>query len=124
MSEARRSKQQRPFVFVTGPYRTPTEEGIRRNIEEAVRVGRAVFEKGYYPIVPHVLVREYWNPEDTSGLFGYEPLMQYTLALVGRCDILLLYGHSPGADREWKRAEALGKRIYFEVGQLPDLATL
>jgi len=67
------------------------------------------------------LVREYWDPEDTSGLFGYEPLMQYTLALVDRCDILLLYAHSPGADREWKRAEALGKPVHFDVDQLPAL---
>jgi hypothetical protein len=122
MSEARASGLQRPFVFVTGPYRAPTEEGIRRNIEEAVRIGRVVFDKGYYPIVPHVLVREYWDPEDTGGRFGYEPLMQYTLALVDRCDILLLYGHSPGADREWKQAEDLGKQVYFEVDQLPPLA--
>ena len=123
MSELHATRSRRPFVFVTGPYRAPTDEGVQRNIEQAIKIGRIVFQKGYYPIVPHLLVREYWDPQETSGLFGYEPLMQYTLALVDRCDIVLLYGHSPGADREWRQAEALGRPIYFDVEQLPDMGS-
>lgn len=115
------SKNKRPFAFVTGPYSAPTKEEEERNIQRAIEMGRIVFQKGYYPIVPHLLVREYYDPEDDSGVFGYEPLMQYTLAIVPKCDILLLYDHSPGADREWKLAESLGKTIYFHVDELPDL---
>ena len=84
-------------------------------------MGRAVFQKGYYPIVPHLLVREYYIHGD-SGLFGYESLMQYTLAILARCDAVLLYGHSPGADRECRAAEELGKPAYFGVDELPDLS--
>ena len=119
--EPHASVQGRPFVFVTGPYSAPTEEGVKQNIQHAVETSRIVFGKGYYPIVPHLLVRPYYDPADGTGEFGYEPLMQYTLALVPRCDILLLYGHSPGADREWRLAESLGKPVYFDVSDLPDL---
>jgi len=117
------NKQKRPFVFVTGPYSAPTEEEVERNIQRAINVGRIVFQKGYYPIVPHLLVREYYDLGDNSGIFGYEPLMQYTLAIVPKCDMLLIYEHSPGADREWELAESLGKAIYFDVDQLPELRT-
>ena len=84
-------------------------------------MGRAVFQKGYYPIVPHLLLHEYYIRGD-SGLFGYESLMQYTLAILARCDAVLLYGHSPGADRECRAAEELGKPAYFGVDELPDLS--
>ncbi|MEK7477056.1 MAG: DUF4406 domain-containing protein [Candidatus Coatesbacteria bacterium] len=111
----------RPFIFVTGPYSAPTPEGEARNIQRAIDVGRAVFEKGYYPIVPHVLVREFYVHGDTQGLFGYEPLMQYTLAMIPRCDALLLYDRSPGADREYDFAKQLGKPVYRDVSELPRL---
>jgi hypothetical protein len=121
MEQSQDGLQRRPVVFVTGPYSAPTEDGVRQNIQRAVDTGRIVFSKGYYPVVPHLLVRPYYDPTDDSGDFGYEPLMKYTLALVPRCDMLLLYGHSPGADREWRLAESLGKPVYFDVRDLPDL---
>jgi hypothetical protein len=113
-------REPKSFVFVTGPYSAGTEAEQKANIQRTINIGRTVFEKGYYPIVPHLLVREYYVPGD-PGLFGYEPLMRFTLSLVAKCDILLLYEHSPGADRERKLAEQLGKPIYFSVDDLPDL---
>jgi hypothetical protein len=111
----------RPLVFVAGPYSAPTEDGVERNIENAIDVGLALFKRGYYPIIPHVLVREYYDPEDQNGLFGYESLMDYTFSLVQKCDALLMIGPSPGADREREFAEGLGIPIYLELDQVPDL---
>jgi len=56
VTESSTTRSGRPFVFVTGPYRAPSDKGIGRNIDEGIRIGRAVFRKGYYPIVPHLLV--------------------------------------------------------------------
>ena len=110
----------RHLVFVTGPYSGKSKQEEQANIQKAIEIGRIVFQKGYYPIVPHLLVREYYI-HNSSGTFGYETLMQYTLAIVPKCDILLLYSHSPGADREWKLAESLSKQIYFDVEEMPNL---
>ena len=110
----------RQSVFVTGPYSAETEEEERANIQKAIDIGRVVFQKGYYPIVPHLLVREYYIHGDT-GLFGYESLMQFTLSIVPKCDILLVYDHSPGADREWKLAQSIGKPVYYDVEDLQDV---
>lgn len=115
------NEHKRPLVFVAGPYSAPTEEEVKRNIQKAIDIGRILFEKGYYPIVPHVLLREYYNPEDKHGIFGYESLMQYTQSIISKCDILLIIDHSPGADREWKFAESLDKKIYFDLEQMPAL---
>ena len=71
------SEHKRPFVFVTGPYSAPTKEEVEHNIQRAIEMGRIVLHKGYYPIVPHLLVREYYDPENDSGIFGYESLMQH-----------------------------------------------
>ena len=111
----------KPLVFVTGPYSAPTDAGVEANIRKAVDIGRRLFKKGYYPIVPHLLVREYYQPEGESVIFGYEPLMKYTMAIAQKCDVLLLYESSPGADRERRLAEGLGIPVYFSADDLPDL---
>ena len=113
--------QLRPLVFVSGPYSASSVDEVERNIQNAIDVGRVLFEKGYHPIIPHLLVREYYTPEDRNGLFGYESLMAYTLSIVERCDILLSIGRSPGADREMLFAERLGIPIYVGSNHLPDL---
>jgi hypothetical protein len=110
-----------PVVFVTGPYSAPTRAGVEANIRKAVEIGRKLFQKGYYPIVPHLLVKEYYEPERNSATFGYEPLMKYTIAIAQKCDILLRYESSPGADRERRLAESLGIPVYLDVDDLPDL---
>lgn len=111
----------KPVVFVTGPYSAPTRAGVEANIRKAVEIGRKLFQKGYYPIVPHLLVKEYYEPERNSAIFGYEPLMKYTIAIAQKCDILLRYESSPGADRERRLAESLGIPVYLDVDDLPDL---
>lgn len=121
MKKSSKDAQKRPFVFVAGPYTALTEEEVKRNIQKAIDIGRILFEKGYYPIVPHLLIREYYNTEDKHGIFGYESMMLYTQSLISKCDIFLIIDHSPGADREWKFAEGLDMNIYFDVNQLPDL---
>jgi hypothetical protein len=111
----------KPLVFVTGPYSAPTKAGIEANIREAIEIGRRLFQKGYYPIVPHLLVKEYYEPQRNSVIFGYEPLMKYTMAIAQKCDIVLIYRSSPGADRERRLAESLRIPVYFDVDDLPDL---
>ena len=111
----------RPLVFIAGPYSAPTEDEVGRNVQRAIDFGRVLFEKGYYPIIPHLLVREYYNPEEREGLFGYESLMGYTLSIVERCDMLMVIGRSPGADREKELAERLGIPIYIGSEEMPDL---
>lgn len=121
MSSSADKGRNKPLVFVTGPYSAPTEAGVEANIRKATEIGRKLFQKGYYPIVPHLLVREYYEYGSKSPIFGYEPLMKYTMAIAQKCDILLLYESSPGADRERRLAEGLGIPVYFDVDDLPDL---
>jgi hypothetical protein len=121
MSPSIDDSRNKPLVFVTGPYSAPTRAGIKANIQKAVEIGRKLFQKGYYPVVPHLLVKEYYEPERGSAIFGYEPLMNYTMAIAQKCDILLFYGSSPGADRERRFAERLGIPVYFDVDDLPEL---
>ena len=121
MAQSQDGLQRRPIVFVTGPYSAATGDGVKQNLQRAIEMGRKVFQKGYFALVPHLLVRDFYAPNDTSGPFSYEALMQFTLAMVPKCDALLLYDHSPGADREWRLAESLGKPVYFDVHDLPNL---
>jgi hypothetical protein len=121
MSRSIDDADDKPVVFVTGPYSASTKAGVEANIRKAVEVGRRLFQKGYYPVVPHLLVKEYYEPEKKSAIFGYEPLMKYTMAIAQKCDISLVYESSPGADRERRLAESLGIPVYFDVDDLPDL---
>jgi hypothetical protein len=61
MSSPADGRRNKPLVFATGPYSAPTEAGIEANIRRAIDIGRRLLQKGYYPIVPHLLVREYYE---------------------------------------------------------------
>lgn len=68
MNRSPTNRQRRSFLLVTGPYSAPTEEEVKSNTQRAVDIGRIVLQKGYYPIVPHLLGREYYDPEDDPGI--------------------------------------------------------
>lgn len=111
----------RPIVFVSGPFSAATRQGQDENIRKAAEAGRLLLERGCHPIVPHLLVREYYRPEDEGGPFGYEALMEYALGLLARCDAILFLGSSSGADRELALAKKLGKPVYYDIRELPGL---
>lgn len=50
----------------------------------------------------------------------YEAIMTISLAVVGRCDAILIIGDSPGVDRERNLLVGQGRPVYRSLTDVPE----
>lgn len=104
---------QRPLIYVAGPYSSDP----MNNTREALRWGRAVWDLGGCPVVPHL--SGFW---DFVMPMPYQHWMDYDAQLLLRCDAVFRFpGDSFGADAEVELAKELGIPVFFTFS---DLATI
>lgn len=91
------------LVYVAGPYRAPTLEGIEANIRYAARYGAKVAAAGFAPLVPHTIgfaCDEQAHMADTSRRSDDFWLMA-TAEMLLRCDaILVIPGWEQSSDTQ------------------------
>lgn len=104
----------RPIIYVAGPYSDPDPGTVRKNVQTAQTVGRALLARGWSVIIPHAMYRGL----ATDGL-DYETVLSSCLSLVRVCDALFFINPSPGADRERITAVKQGIRIYYKIEDVP-----
>jgi hypothetical protein len=109
------------ILYISGPYSAPNSTGRLVNTLAAIETGMLAYRKGWIPLIPHLShwldqVVEGW-PE--LGPMSYEDYMRWDLAYVERCDAVLQFAPSPGADREVARARERGIPIYTCLEDLP-----
>jgi nucleoside 2-deoxyribosyltransferase len=106
-------------IYVAGPYRHATREGIELNIQSAKKVGCLVAQLGWSPIVPHM------NTAHMDSIIrpGDEKFwLDATLELMRRCDAVVLcagWQMSRGTIGEIIEAVRLGIPIYESAEVLP-----
>lgn len=104
------------LVYVAGPYRSKTPEGVVENIENARRVAIDIWESGNVAICPHLNTARFeldCRCEDTQYLTG-------DLQILARCDSIVMipgWENSEGAKVELAFAEAREIPVYY----YPDL---
>jgi hypothetical protein len=104
------------LAYIAGPYRAPTASGIVANIRAAEAVAIRAMALGYAPITPHM------NTALWDGLFPDETFLLAGLAMIDRCDVLVLvpgWIDSAGTLMEIKRARVRGIPVY-EAHELPE----
>lgn len=112
------------LVFVSGPYTAPTLRGVLDNIERAEAVGVDVIRAGHYPLIPHSLSNGVHEAHTlvTGRELSWEWWMGWCEAQIARCDVVLKYADSPGADREEAFAVGRGIPVIAHVVQLAVIA--
>jgi len=108
------------LVYIAGPYTGHSVVEIDRNVAEAQAAGIAVMQRGHHVICPHTMMH-HW---DTGTGLGYEAFIRATLALLERCDAVLMVGDwrdSAGARGELERARELGLRVWYTLDEVPDV---
>jgi hypothetical protein len=107
------------LIAIAGPYSAPTPEGRESNLDALNRAAREVLHRGHIPLIgvnaalPVV--------EGLDGAERYEAIMAISLALVDRCDAILMIGESPGANRERDLVAAKGLPLYGSVEEVPQV---
>ena len=116
------------LILISGPYLSGTdgdEAKIQKNLEAMEAFALPLFKKGHlgmvgewaaWPVIKSAGGDSHSSPEFTE--------YQYPVAhrLLEKCDaILRIPGESRGADLEMEKAREMGKIIFTDIDQVPDL---
>ena len=116
------------LILISGPYLSGTdgdEEKIQKNLEAMESYALPLFMKGHlgmvgewaaWPVIKSAGGDTHSSPEFTE--------YQYPVAhrLLEKCDaILRIPGESRGADLEMEKARQMGKIIFTDLDQVPDV---
>src|SRR5687768_7287410 len=105
------------LVAVAGPYSAPTAEARQKNLDAMSRAAIGVYQRGHVPLIGVHAARDI--VEMLPDAEQYDAMMEISLALVERCDAILMIGESPGANRERDLVASLGRPVYSNLNEVP-----
>jgi len=106
------------LIAVAGPYSADTAEQRQRNLDAMNETAARVLRLGHIPVIgvnAALPVVECLGPDANR----YEAMMAISLALVDKCDAILVIGNSPGVDRERDVIKSKGLPVYSDVNAVP-----
>ena len=116
------------MILISGPYMSGTngdEQAIARNLKAMEDYALPIFQKGHIAVVGEWLawpvIRQAGGETHSSQQFSE---YQYPVAhrLLEKCDaVLRIPGDSRGADLEMGKAREMGKIIFNDFDEIPDL---
>lgn len=105
------------IIYVAGPYRAPSWNGVWDNIMRARAAARELWTKGWAVICPHANSIFMDGPEVPTGSF-----LAGDLEILRRCDAVLMlpgWEQSEGSRGEHALAELLTIAIYYDIQDVP-----
>jgi hypothetical protein len=106
------------LIGVAGPYSDDSAEKRRQNLRVLNEAAARVFALGHIPVIgvnAALPVVECLDEDENR----YEAIMAISLALMDKCDALLVLGDSPGVKRELQLLERKGLPIYRSISEIP-----
>lgn len=108
-------------IYVAGPYSNDDAEHIEKNVNSAIDTGIELFYRGHFPYVPHLTHHIDSRAKDLKREMTWEDFIEWDMPWLESCDALLYLAPSKGADLELAKAKSLGKKIFYEIDEIPDL---
>jgi hypothetical protein len=105
------------IIGVAGPYSATTEEQRQANLDALNAAAAHLLAMGHVPLIgvnAALPVVAKAQPPDP-----YEAIMAISMAVIERCDALLLIAESPGALREAERMRSLGRPVFTSLSEIP-----
>jgi len=103
------------LIAVAGPYSADTAQQRQRNLEAMNKAAAEVMKRGHIPVIgvnAALPVVEFVEGD------RYEAMMTISLALVDKCEAILIIGESPGVTRERDLVQSKGLPVYHHVNQI------
>ena len=104
------------IIAIAGPYSAPTPELRRKNLDALNEAAARLAEKGHIPLTGVNAALPVVEKMTTGD--PYQTIMDISLAVVERCDALLLLAESPGANRERDLVLSKGGRIFYSIEEV------
>ena len=122
----------RPLCYIAGPYRAPEalfndrdrEAKVRDNVQKAAQASLLVAQRGWAPVCPHTMSGPI-DALDANCALSDQDWLDITLALCVKCDAILLlpgWAKSEEARGEHRAMVELGRRTFFELNEVPEVA--
>lgn len=118
------------LILISGPYMTGTdgnEEAIAENLRAMEAYALPIYNKGHLAVVGEwfawPVIRSAGGESHASPQFVE---FQYPVAhrLLEKCDaVLRIPGESRGADYEMAKAKEMGKRIFMNLEEIPQIVS-
>ena len=105
------------LIAVAGPYSAETKEQRQHNLDALNEAAAAILKLGHIPLIGVNAALPVVQRLDANS-DHYEAMMTISLALVDKCDAILMIGNSPGANRERDLVKAKGLPVYENVDDI------
>lgn len=99
------------LIYVAGPYRAPTPNGVHVNIQRARRAAVKLWNEGWVVLCPHM------NSANMEGLDDHEMFLQGDIVMLLRCDAIYMlkgFESSLGATEELRVATGTGLEVFYQ----------
>ena len=109
------------LIAIAGPYSADTAEERQRNLDALNEAAAAVLKLGHIPVIGVNAALPVVKHLDADANH-YEVMMAISLALVEKCDAILVLRESPGANREVEVLRSRGLPVYRALAEIPSMA--
>jgi len=119
------------MILIAGPYRSGTSDDpakIEANVRRMEQAALEVYHKGHVPVMGEWLALPLLRLAGSTEL-GDEVFMEYfhpaAIRLLEKCDaVLRIGGSSMGADEMIRTAQELGKFVFLQPADVPEVPVL
>ncbi len=105
------------IIGVAGPYSAPTQAQRDKNFEAMNVAAARVYERGHIPFIGVNMAVPVVANADVED--EYKAIMDISMAVIDKCDAILIIGESPGANRERDMVLAKGLPVYYSIDEIP-----
>ena len=105
------------MIAVAGPYSADTAEQRQRNLDAMNKVAAEVMKRGHIPVIGVNAAQPVVECLEADA-DRYEAMMEISLALVDKCDAILIIGESPGVTRERDLVKSKGLPVYYDLSEI------
>jgi hypothetical protein len=105
------------IIGIAGPYSADTEEQRQQNLDAMNRAAATLLELGHIPLIGMNAALNVVNAANVPD--RYKAIMDISLAVIDKCDALLVIGESKGVAMERDLILAKGLPVYYNIDEIP-----
>ncbi len=105
------------IIAVAGPYSAPTEEQRQKNLDTMNEAAARLLEMGHIPLIGVNAALPVVSKANVAD--NYKAIMDISMAVIDKCEAILMIGESAGANREKEHVASKGLPVYWSVEEVP-----
>lgn len=106
------------IIAIAGPYSAPTAAQRQSNLDALNEMAARVFDMGHIPFIGINMALPVIALSETEN--EYAAIMAISMAVVDKCDAILMLGESRGANMEKEHIASKGLPVYHSLEEIPE----